>query len=1271
MIGHYIQRLHQGIAPQQSMANGGGGGSSGVYYANMDNLYGAQARAANFMLDQAMPVLPGTLNNSQTMVNEAMDGTLGNKMRDQAGKDAAAANGASWNATNRNMSRMGANFSTDRMLSEMNKNSVMGATNSVNALNNATSAAEDMKWNRNAGLYSQASGTGSGAMSGLSSAGAGYGSMANSMSANSAANAQGYGMMGAAMGSQMMKADGGYIKAPKLASGGDAWQAYKSANPLVTGQYKSKGTNPLIAIGAGTAPYLLGAGLKAAGKDLVKGRDSETYKTVKNLFAPSDTSAQGNAVIDASRDVAPDTFAQSYGMESYGDAANTISNAAPVEEFAEEAGTSAALQQMQEEIARQAAEAAAADSLGNAAGLMLAKGGCVKKPVLRLALGGGVKNPIASNSVSDVDASSQMKVSAHPVAAPMPNVVKQGAVAQQTPSSNTPTSAAGDAVRGGKQAYASMEAAEKAQQAKEVADTAQTASKVAETAESASTAADTAKVATDAAEVADAASTAGDAATAAEGAAGAAETAVPYGSIIKAGADILSGRDTGTAVADAAAGYAGAEAGAAVGTAILPGVGTVIGGALGALAGGSLFADGGDVEPTERVDYRPGGKVAGPGTETSDDIPAWLSDGEYVLNAEAVKLVGKDKLEQINNAGLAKREGKEAVQLAVGGSLDNASMTGRKSGVVKNEGHDTWNKMDDAISRGPGADVNYTLGLEGNNNGEMNDTQKAASFTGDPAMTYIAGKMFNCGGVVKKPVKLAGGGFLGGNLGIAMGAGVQQWNKQQQLDMQQEQLDLQKQTAARQKELADMHIAEAKQKRTDQEALKTAMTKAEDSIGSANALQDRLGQLTPEESKAAYDAYKQAGMTPIDLARQGASEVRKVDLVKGMALQDAAEKDIYSKQFNALVDNKDATLDERINAWGRLNPNEATKTLANIKMQGDKSETQQLIKQMEAENRIKMAELRAEMRGGGHGSGNGSGSGSSRSGAGDGIKESDLIKLFDQSIPDDGFSVLDKSGKVLAALPKGTMFSQSVARLPELKKNNPGVSELSLINDSIEATKFHNGIPPKGKVNFQSDGKGNFVPVMTTMESTGTRSVVIGSPIPFSQIGSLDKDQLKATGTVLPDQAQLEKAEMAWNVQSLKEAKAAQQKFAQMTPQEIAQLAPDVRKRLQNLDAEVPRLEALVSAYADPSSREARGKASPASPARAASAKGNFGAYDSRVNPNAWFHGDYPTDVKNSEGTPNVLANGVNSIRNWAAQKARNASVSSSPEWGTQRDWTK
>jgi hypothetical protein len=130
-----------------------------------------------------------------------------------------------------------------------------------------------------------------------------------------------------------------------------------------------------------------------------------------------------------------------------------------------------------------------------------------------------------------------------------------------------------------------------------------------------------------------------------------------------------------TAVADAAVGTA---AGAAGGSAALGAVATALPWVGAALAVGSMlgaFKDGGEVKTRELQDD--GGAVKGPGGPTDDVIPALLSNGEFVVNAAAVKLVGKDKLEAINKAGLDKREGKKATPsskhglsaLACGGSV--------------------------------------------------------------------------------------------------------------------------------------------------------------------------------------------------------------------------------------------------------------------------------------------------------------------------------------------------------------------------------------------------------------------------------------------------------------------------------------------------------------------------------------------------------------------------------------------------------------------------
>ena len=73
------------------------------------------------------------------------------------------------------------------------------------------------------------------------------------------------------------------------------------------------------------------------------------------------------------------------------------------------------------------------------------------------------------------------------------------------------------------------------------------------------------------------------------------------------------------------------------------------------------FADGGmtdmdrlhaDRKGIKRKQFDDGGDVNGPGGPKEDAIPAWLSDGEFVLPVGAVKLLGIDTLEKIRQAGL-------------------------------------------------------------------------------------------------------------------------------------------------------------------------------------------------------------------------------------------------------------------------------------------------------------------------------------------------------------------------------------------------------------------------------------------------------------------------------------------------------------------------------------------------------------------------------------------------------------------------------------------
>lgn len=63
----------------------------------------------------------------------------------------------------------------------------------------------------------------------------------------------------------------------------------------------------------------------------------------------------------------------------------------------------------------------------------------------------------------------------------------------------------------------------------------------------------------------------------------------------------------------------------------------------------ALGGIGGGLMPVQA--FSTGGYVAGPGTSTSDSIPALLSDGEYVLRASAVRSIGKQALDQLNQRG--------------------------------------------------------------------------------------------------------------------------------------------------------------------------------------------------------------------------------------------------------------------------------------------------------------------------------------------------------------------------------------------------------------------------------------------------------------------------------------------------------------------------------------------------------------------------------------------------------------------------------------------
>lgn len=108
-----------------------------------------------------------------------------------------------------------------------------------------------------------------------------------------------------------------------------------------------------------------------------------------------------------------------------------------------------------------------------------------------------------------------------------------------------------------------------------------------------------------------------------------------------------------------------AGSGAAASQASIPYVGPVLAiaamvamvAAVSALMGGIKFAAGGLV----------GGVVTGPGTSTSDSIPARLSAGEYVVRAAAVRQVGVAFLDSINGLSVGPRFRGGELAFAAGG----------------------------------------------------------------------------------------------------------------------------------------------------------------------------------------------------------------------------------------------------------------------------------------------------------------------------------------------------------------------------------------------------------------------------------------------------------------------------------------------------------------------------------------------------------------------------------------------------------------------------
>lgn len=140
------------------------------------------------------------------------------------------------------------------------------------------------------------------------------------------------------------------------------------------------------------------------------------------------------------------------------------------------------------------------------------------------------------------------------------------------------------------------------------------------------------------------------------GAALGAETGAALGAEAALGAGVAEGAAAGAGAAGAAGAGAAGGAAAALGTAV-PVVGAAL--ALGSAFG--LFRDGGEVpakignapKRKGRAQGKDGGKVKGKGGPKDDQVPAWLSPGEFVLPVGSVRKYGLDQLEKMRQEGLA------------------------------------------------------------------------------------------------------------------------------------------------------------------------------------------------------------------------------------------------------------------------------------------------------------------------------------------------------------------------------------------------------------------------------------------------------------------------------------------------------------------------------------------------------------------------------------------------------------------------------------------
>jgi hypothetical protein len=94
-----------------------------------------------------------------------------------------------------------------------------------------------------------------------------------------------------------------------------------------------------------------------------------------------------------------------------------------------------------------------------------------------------------------------------------------------------------------------------------------------------------------------------------------------------------------------------------------------------------------------------GGIVYGPGTTTSDSIPAWLSNGEYVIKAAAVARYGKSFFDSVNTMRFA-QGGYVSRMAPQAPSIDYERLAALSGGTVINASGLTQEQVAAGVSRG-------------------------------------------------------------------------------------------------------------------------------------------------------------------------------------------------------------------------------------------------------------------------------------------------------------------------------------------------------------------------------------------------------------------------------------------------------------------------------------------------------------------------------------------------------------------------------------------